>query len=365
LVVVTAVGAFTCLFAAVIACTQTDIKRVLAFSTLSQLGYMMLALGVATANHPLGHTASLFHLFTHAFFKSLLFLGAGAVIHAVHSNDIWDMGDLRRRMPWTHLFFLVATLAIAGVPGLAGFFSKDEILRAAHENHHTLVYIVGLAVAALTAFYMFRIYIVTFWGSPRSDGANRAHEAPPVMLLPLGILAVLSVAAGYMPIANYLGLEHAVATIGDGAAHAADQVLHAEAVHAEHGIHWNIAVPATLAALLGIAGAALLYGGSSGRAARVSGGFGAFYTLVRNKFYIDEVYLFITKSILFRLVSRPIAWFDRNVVDGMVNLVGWMARIGGMVLSALQTGQVQTYAAWGFTGVGVLLAILWFGIGRS
>jgi len=358
--VVAGVGAFTCLFAAVIACTQSDIKRVLAFSTLSQLGYMMFSLGVATADHPLGHTAALFHLFTHAFFKSLLFLGAGAVIHAVHSNDIWDMGGLRRRMPWTHVFFLVATLAIAGVPGLSGFFSKDEILRAAHENHQTLVYIVGLAVAALTAFYMFRIYFVTFTGQPRSKGANQAHEAPPIMLLPLGLLAVLSIVAGYLPIASYLGLEHAVATLPIGAADAAE---HAE--HAAHGIHWNIAIPATVAAFLGIAMAALLYAGGSSRAGAISRGFGPLYTLAHNKFYIDEVYLFITKSILFRWVSKPVAWFDRHVVDGMVNLVGWLARIGGLLLSALQSGQVQTYAAWGVTGVGVLLALLWFGIGRS
>ena len=360
LVVVTGVGAFTCLFAAVIACTQSDIKRVLAFSTLSQLGYMMFALGVATVDHPLGYTASLFHLFTHAFFKSLLFLGAGAVIHAVHSNEIWDMGGLRRRMPWTHLCFLVATLAIAGVPGLAGFFSKDEVLRAAHENHHTLVFLVGLAVAALTAFYMFRIYFVTFWGGPRSEGANRAHEAPLVMLLPLGILSLLSVLAGYLPIADYLGLQHAVATLADGAAHVAEQ-----GAHDEHGIHWNIVLPATLAALSGIAAAAILYAGGSNRAGSIKGGLGAIYVLVRNKFYVDEVYLFVTKRVLFRLVSRPVAWFDRHVVDGTVNLVAWLARIGGLLLSTLQTGQVQTYAAWGITGVGVLLALLWFGIGRN
>jgi NADH-quinone oxidoreductase subunit L len=303
----------------------------------------MFALGVATVEHPLGHTASMFHLFTHAFFKSLLFLAAGAVIHAVHSNDIHDMGGLWRRMPVTHVVFLVATLAIAGVPGLSGFFSKDEILRAAHDSNHTLTYITGLVVAALTAFYMFRIYFVAFWGAPRSDGANRAHEAPVVMLVPLAVLALLSIVAGYVPMADWVSLQQG---------------------HAAHGgIHWNIALPATIAALAGIAGAMLLYLGDGHRAASVSRAFGAMYTIVRNKFYVDEVYLWITKSIVFRWVARPVAWFDRHIVDGTVNLVAWTARVGGMVLAVLQSGQVQTYAAWGVTGVGVLLALLWFGFG--
>jgi NADH-quinone oxidoreductase subunit L len=362
LVVVAIVGAFTCLFAAVIACTQSDIKRVLAFSTLSQLGYMMFSLGVATADHPLGHTAALFHLFTHAFFKSLLFLGAGALIHAVHSNEIWDMGGLRSRMPITHIVFLIATLAIAGIWPFAGFFSKDEILRAAHEGNNTVVYIVGLLVAVLTAFYMFRIYFVSFWGTPRSEGANRAHEAPPVMLVPLLILAALSIVAGFVPMADYVGLSLSVA---QGAAHSVDHSAGVHAAGAHEGIHWNIAIPATLAGLLGIAGAMLLYLGGSNRAASLSRAFGALYVLVRNKFYIDEIYLFVTKSILFRLVARPVAWFDRHIVDGAVNLFGWVARIAGMLLALLQTGQVQTYAAWSVTGVGVLLALLWFGFGRS
>jgi len=237
------------------------------------------------------------------------------------------------------------------VPGLSGFFSKDEILRAAHDTHHTLTFLVGLAVAALTAFYMFRLYFVTFWGMPRSDAANRAHEAPAVMLVPLGVLALLSAVAGYVPMESFIGLAPAL----HGTAH--------EAAHV--GVHWNIVVPASVAALLGIGGAMLLYLGDGHRADSLTRGFGALATLVRNKFYIDEVYLFVTKRIVFRWVARPVAWFDRHVVDGAVNLVAWMARIGGMVLAVLQTGQVQTYAAWGVTGVGVLLALLWFGLGRS
>jgi len=246
LMVVACVGAFTSLFAAVIGTTQDDIKRVLAFSTLSQLGYMMLALGVATMDKPLGYTASMFHLFTHAFFKALLFLGAGAVIHAVHSNEIWDMGGLRRKMPITHITFLIATLAICGFWPLSGFFSKDEILAAALDNGHTFIFGVALFVAGLTAFYMFRIYLVTFWGEPRGSHAHHAHEAPPVMWIPLAVLAVLSVVAGFVPMAGFVGI---------GAA------------HAEHGgINFAIAVPATLAALLGTGTAFLLYTGTGSRA---------------------------------------------------------------------------------------------------
>ena len=343
LAVVAAVGAFTCLFAAVIACTQDDIKRVLAFSTLSQLGYMMFALGVATVDHPLGYTASLFHLFTHAFFKALLFLAAGAVIHAVHSNEIWDMGGLRRKLPVTHAVFLVANLAIAGLPPFSGFFSKDEILRAALENGHHLIFAVGLAVAALTAFYMFRVYVVTFWGAPRSAAAEKAHEAPAVMLVPLVILGVLSAVAGLVPMGDYVG------------------AAHAPAEHA--GIHWNIAVPATLAGLAGIGMAILLYAGGTARAAAITRAMSGVYTLVKRKFYVDEVYLFVTQKIIFRFVSAPIAWFDRHVVDGGVNLTGWITRTSGAVLAHLQTGQVQTYGAFWIAGAVVVLVLLWVKLG--
>ena len=198
--VVMVVGTFTSLFAAVIAVTQFDIKRVLAFSTLSQLGYMMLALGVARMEHPLGFTASLFHLATHACFKALLFLGAGSVIHAVHTNDIREMGGLRRKMPITHATFLIACLAIAGVPGFSGFFSKDEILAAALHGGHPVVFGVALLVAGLTAFYMFRIYFMTFTGEPRDHHKfDHAHESPPSMWVPLAILAVPSVFLGFVP----------------------------------------------------------------------------------------------------------------------------------------------------------------------
>ncbi len=172
------VGAFSALFAAVIAVTQTDIKRVLAFSTMSQLGYMMLALGVSgyDGHDGVGYMASMFHLFTHAMFKALLFLGAGSVIHAVHSNLITDMGGLRKYMPITNITFLIAALAIAGVPPFAGFWSKDEILVAAFE-HNKLIYVVGVFVAGLTAFYMFRLYFGIFWGK-ETTYKHAPHESP-------------------------------------------------------------------------------------------------------------------------------------------------------------------------------------------
>ena len=339
LLVVAYVGAFTSLFAAVIGTTQDDIKRVLAFSTLSQLGYMMLALGVATMENPLGYTASMFHLFTHACFKALLFLGAGAVIHAVHSNEIWDMGGLRKKMPITHATFLIATLAISGFWPLSGFFSKDEILAAALGNGHPVIFAVALFVAGLTAFYMFRIYLVTFWGEHRTEKASHAHEIPAVMWIPLAILAVLSVVAGYVPMAQFVSI---------GAEHAE-----------HHGINFAIAIPATLAALLGTGTALLLYTGSGSRADAIARSLGGVYTLVKKKFYVDEVYLFVTHRLVFNLVSRPIAWFDRTVVDGGVNVSGWATRASGHLFSWMQTGQVQSYGSWYAAGAMLVLLVLW------
>lgn len=338
LLVVAYVGGFTCLFAAVIAITQNDIKRVLAFSTLSQLGYMMLALGVASMGHALGYTASMFHLFTHAFFKALLFLGAGAIIHAVHTNDVWDMGGLRKKMPITHGTFLIATLAIAGIWPLAGFFSKDEILAAALGGHFYVLFGIALLVAGLTAFYMFRIYFLCFWGESRSEHASHAHEAPWVMWVPLVILAILSVVAGFVPMSNfvYMGkkLDH-------------------------HGINWMIAIPATTVAVLGIGVAWFLYAGDTSRVGRWAERLGLLYRVVRQKFYVDEVYLFVTHRVIFRYISRPIAWFDRHIVDGMVNFAGWVTHTSGALLRYLQTGQTQTYALWFVAGGLFVLLFLW------
>jgi NADH-quinone oxidoreductase subunit L len=312
---------------------------VLAFSTLSQLGYMMLALGVARMESPLGYTASLFHLATHACFKALLFLGAGSVIHAVHTNDIREMGGLRRKQPITHATFLIACLAIAGVPPLSGFFSKDEILAAALHGGHPVVFGVALLVAGLTAFYMFRIYFLTFWGEPRDHHKfDHAHESPPSMWVPLAILAVPSVLLGFVPFGRYVHrgeLEHA-------------------------GIDFAIAIPATLAGLAGIAIAALLYGRRSEAPARVAAALGGLYRTVYNKFYFDEIYLFVTHQVIFRFVSRPLAWFDRRIVDGAMDLSAQASRLGGAWLRLTASGRLQNALRFVAGGAALLMVTLIF-----
>ncbi|MCX5684597.1 MAG: NADH-quinone oxidoreductase subunit L [Planctomycetota bacterium] len=338
LMVIVYVGAFTCAFAAIIGVTQDDIKRVLAFSTLSQLGYMMLALGVVTMADPLGYTASMFHLFTHAFFKALLFLAAGAIIHAVHTNNIWEMGGLAKKMPITHALFLIATLSIAGVYPLAGFFSKDEILAAALGSGRYGVFAVGLFVAGLTAFYMFRIYFVTFWGKPRAHGAEHAHEAPAIMWLPMAVLGLASIVAGFVPMGEFV-------SIGEPLEH--------------HGVNLSIAISASVVGLIGIFLALYFYGFDLTRAARAAQALGIVHRTVKQKFYIDEAYLFVTHSIIFKYISRPIAWFDRHVVDGGVNLAARTTRALGITFRQTQTGQVQTYGLWYVGGLVLVLLVLW------
>ncbi len=232
------VGAFTALFAAVIAITQTDIKRVLAFSTISQIAYMMVALGVSgfDGHHGLGYMASMFHLFTHAFFKALLFLGAGAVIHAVHSNEMKNMGALRKYMPITHITFLIACLAIAGIPPFSGFFSKDEILAAAF-MHDKIIFVTLWVVAGLTAFYMFRLYYRIFWGE-ETVHEHVPHEAPKIMTYPLIFLAVLSVITGFIPFGRLVTADRL------------EYLAH---------INWAIAAASILVALTGIFVARMLY----------------------------------------------------------------------------------------------------------
>ena len=336
--VVMVVGTFTCLFAAVIATTQFDIKRVLAYSTLSQLGYMMLALGVATLAQPLGFSASMFHLTTHACFKALLFLGAGSVIHAVHTNDMREMGGLRKKMPWTHGTFLVACLAIAGVPPLSGFFSKDEILAAALDTGHYVVFAVALLVAGLTAFYMFRLYFMTFWSVPQDHHRyEHAHESPWSMVFSLVALAIPAALAGFIPFGHYVNrgeLEH-------------------------HGINWIIAGPAIALGLGGIGLAWLLYFRPNQVPERLSYAFGPFYKTVYNKFYIDEIYLFITKRIIFKRISAPFNWFDRRCVDGCMDLTAQASRLAGHWLRQSVTGHLQTYFLWVIVGALALLLAAW------
>lgn len=336
-------GAFTSLFAAVIALTQEDIKRVLAYSTMSQIGYMMLALGVSgySAEEGLGYTASMFHLFTHAMFKALLFLGAGAVIHAVHSNVMGDMGNLRRYLPLTHGSFLVACLAIAGVPPFAGFFSKDEILAAAlHDN--PAIYAIAVLVAGLTALYMFRLYFRVFWGEERQY-EHPPHEAPATMWAPLLILALLSLTVGFIPFGQYVTADRVPA-----------------AAHFE----LPVALTATGISLAGILAALALYRKPSDRPARIAEGLSALYRLAYRKFYIDELYLAVTKGILFKGIAAPAAWFDRHIVDGAMNGIAWLTTRTAKAIRGIQSGQVQQYALSFVLGAVALAAMFIYWLKR-
>jgi NADH-quinone oxidoreductase subunit L len=321
--VVAWVGALSSLFAAIVACTQNDIKRVLAYSTMSQIGYMMLALGVSGygGHEGLGYMASMFHLFTHAMFKALLFLGAGAIIHAVHSNYMTEMGGLRKYLPLTHITFLIACLTIAGVPPLSGFFSKDEILVAAF-HHNKILFAIEYLVAGLTAFYMFRLYFNVFWGKD-THYHHEPHEAPAVMTIPLIILAAGSVFSGFIPF-------HSLVT-SDGMA-------------LETHIEWAIALPSVLIGLVGIAIAWIMYRKESDISDRIASSLKFFYKWAYNKFYFDELYIFITKKIIFRYISTPVAWFDRKVVDGTMNLIAEITQHVSFRIRGFQSGQLQKYA---------------------
>ncbi|MEQ8323448.1 MAG: NADH-quinone oxidoreductase subunit L [Vicingaceae bacterium] len=332
--VVAFTGALTSLFAALIACTQEDIKRVLAYSTMSQLGYMMLALGVSSEiNDNLGFTASMFHLFTHAMFKALLFLGAGAVIHAVHSNLMKDMGGLRKLLPLTSLTFLIACLAISGIPPFAGFFSKDEILSAAIASNKWY-FAVELLVAGLTAYYMFRLYFRIFWNK-QATFSTEIHEAPATMTIPLIVLAALSMIVGFIPFGQYVSWD----------------------MSAHHGhINWYLALSSTVVALLGILIAMKRFKGEVNPDATKTG----LYRVIENKFYIDEVYVAITRNVIYKRISQPVAWFDRNIVDGAMNGVAWITNATSSRIKSWQSGQLQDYLLAFSAGVVVLFIVLMY-----
>jgi NADH-quinone oxidoreductase subunit L len=320
------VGVFSALLAAVIACTQTDIKRVLAYSTMSQIGYMMFALGAY------GYTASMFHLFTHAFFKALLFLCAGVIIHQVHSNEMKRMGGLRKTMPLTHVCFLVACLAIAGVPPFSGFFSKEEILLAAYQANKP-VYLIGLFTSGLTAFYMFRLYFSIFWNKPPE---GHPHKIPLVESIPLVILALGAAFAGFIPFSRLMNPDGAPET---------------------GSVFSSMTIAPVALALLGIGIAAFLYGKRSDRPEKVVAVFGGLYRFVYHKFYIDEVYSFITKKVIFNLIGRPAAWIDRNIVDGLMNgLAATTAKVSAEI-KGIQSGKVQDYALYFFAGIAGLTVL--------
>lgn len=325
-------GAFTALFAAVIACTQHDIKRILAFSTLSQLGYMMFSLGVVKAVHgdemnALGYSASMFHVFTHAFFKCMLFLAAGAAIHAAHSNLIDHMGGLKKQLPWTYVSVLLACLAIAGVFPFSGFFSKDEILLAAYLGGHRIVFGIGLLTGGLTAFYMFRFFFLIFHGAPRGH-TGHAHEDP-LMTLPIVILAIPSVIAGW----GFKDIFAAHVVLAD--------VHHGHAVHHPHWLPW-------LAGTVGICGIALAWHFYGSRKADVTNvlrtdGRPRWYRIIQDKFYMDEAWMFFAQTLMFRAIAAPCRWFDRTVVDGTMNLIAGVTQRSGQFFRFLHNGQLAFY----------------------
>lgn len=340
------VGAFTAFYAAAVACCQSDIKRVLAFSTISQIAFMMVSLGVCTeytTGHEhvgsLGYMASMFHLFTHAMFKALLFLGAGCIIHAVHSNEMSAMGGLRKYMPITHITFLIACLAISGIPPFSGFFSKDEILTAAFAYMPAMGWIMT-AIAAMTAFYMFRLYYGIFWGTENVElhAKHTPHEAPLTMTFPLMFLSVVTCVAGFIPFGHFVS--------ADGRA---------------YNIHldWNVAGTSIIIAVASIFLATYMYiGKRQPKADALAEKFSGLHRWAYKRFYLDEVYQFVTHRIIFGHVSKPIAWFDRHIVDGFFDFLAWGTHALSFRIRGFQSGSVQKYAFVFLFGTLVLLAIM-------
>ncbi|MGB9661417.1 MAG: NADH-quinone oxidoreductase subunit L [Moorellaceae bacterium] len=327
------VGGFTALFAATIGVVQRDIKRILAYSTISQLGYMVMAMGVGSM------TAGMFHLTTHAFFKALLFLGAGSVIHALEEQDIFRMGGLAKDMKITATTFIIGALALAGIPPLAGFWSKDEILLAAYTNGYIGLYVLGTVVAFLTAFYMFRLIFVAFFG-PRRAGLH-GHESPWTMTVPLIILAILSVVTGF---AGAPFVSHGFST----------WVYFGEPHHVEP--NYGVMVLSTLVALLGIYLAWIIYGREAISHEALAQRWRAIYTVLYNKYYVDEAYLWFFRRVVLGL-AEAFNWHDRHVVDRIFDGVGDMVRWAGRKLRYLQTGSLPTYALVLFAAVVVL--VIW------
>jgi len=374
LTVVALTGAFTAVYAATMGFVQTDIKRVLAYSTISQIGYMFMGLGVGA------YAAGIFHLMTHAFFKSLLFLAAGSVIHALSGEqDMRKMGGLRTRIPRTYRVFLVGALAISGIPGLSGFFSKDEILASAYASGHYLVWGLGLAGAAMTSFYIFRLIFLTFHGEERltPEAGHHIHDSPPVMLVPLEVLAVLSIIGGYV------GLPH---VLGGGAwfSRFLETSVGSHEMHLAAGTEVFLMIVSVGAALAAIYAARTIYVKRRGEPARrFAERFKALYRIVSRKYYVDEAYgkVFIGGVFaagraadwvdrhiidglvdgaagLARCVSRLAIFFDEGVVDGAVNGVGRIHLAASSFLRRLQTGYLYNYALAVVLGVVLVITLI-------
>ncbi len=378
MVVVAGIGIFTALLAASIAMTQTDIKRVLAYSTLSQLGYMFAALGVGA------WTAAIFHLMTHGFFKGLLFLGSGSVIHAVHEEqDMRRMGGLARKIPHTYRTMLIGSIAIAGIPPLAGFFSKDEILGEAFKLGFAWVWAIGVVVAVMTAFYMFRLIGMTFWGESRVDKAvePKIHESPRVMTIPLWLLAIPSVLLGLVlawpgpPLGPLFG-QHGPGLLAGWLEPVYAQGLeilgHHEAEFAIFGIDGVLILISVAVAVLGMVAAWRLFGveigglrrrGDPERVRTLSARVPFLYRASLNKWWFDEL-----NHLVFIVIGGRVAaflwWFDTNIVDGIVNGIGAVTRRSGGGLALVQTGRVQNYALGIALGLIVMVVAYALMVGR-
>jgi NADH-quinone oxidoreductase subunit L len=383
LLLVAVIGSLTAIFAATIGFAQTDIKRVLAYSTVSQLGYMFAALGVGA------FVGGIFHLMTHSFFKALLFLGSGSVIMAMHhEQDMRKMGGLKKYMPWTYWTMLIGTVAISGIPPFAGFFSKDEILWRAWSNGHPLVWLCLWVGAGMTAFYMFRLIFLTFWGEERMDEHTKhhIHESPRNVIYPLAALAVLSLIGGFVGFPGWAGISNRFE-------HFLDPVLRLPeasepAAHAA-GLEFYFTLLSVAIAALGIYTAYWFYVVRPGIADRVTEKIKGYYSLVYHKYYIDELYdaLFVNRTkdlgnAFFFVDSRFVdglvnltgaatrgtasgsGLFDKYVVDGLVNLLGWINMVLNRIVTSFQTGLVQRYAFAAVLGIVVYILIFYHGLLR-
>ncbi len=366
LMVVAIIGAATAFFAATIGLVQNDIKRVLAYSTVSQLGYMFLACGVAS------FTAGVFHLMTHAFFKALLFLGAGSVIHAMSDEqDIRKMGGLKKYLPITYMTFFIATLAIAGIPGLSGFFSKDEILwkSFSSEHGHIIFWVIGFATAGMTAFYMFRLFYLTFHGTERMDAHTKSHihESPKTMTIPLIVLAVLSVVGGYVGLPHIFGthnyfeewLAPVMAHSGGGEAHAL------ASAGGDASMEWLLMGLSVALVIVAILFARYLYKQNLSAAGAIKAKLSGLHHLLLNKYFVDEIYgaIIIKPVILFSLFLWKV--IDVVVIDGFINGLANLYDGISEAMRWFQTGRVRTYATGFVFGVcAIILYIAYWGVSR-
>ena len=282
--------------------------------------------------------ASMFHLFTHAMFKALLFLGAGSIIHAVHSNEMSAMGGLRKYMPITHSTFLIACLAIAGIPPFSGFFSKDEILAACFQFSPVMGWIMTV-IAAMTAFYMFRLYYGIFWGKDNSkQSSHTPHESPTAMTIPLIFLALVTCGAGFIPFGHFVS--------SNGESY-------------DIRLNTQVAVTSIVVAVVAILLATWMYAREKQPVAeQLASRFSTLHRAAYKRFYMDEIWLFVTKRIIFRCVSTPLAWFDRHVIDQFMNFMAWSTPAAGETVQPIQSGKIQSYTMWFLGGIILLTLIL-------